>query len=182
MRTLQEIKGRCRINDDGCWIWTGAMSVDDYPRIYAPDFTAGGKMRAQTGRRAVWHIKTGKPIASGWRVFGTCDDQLCLNPAHSVCQPVAERGAVVAASGKWRGSVTRLIANRRTGRRRSVLTPEMVAHIRSSTKKGIEVARELGVPRSQVSRVRSGKMPAFEPVGGLFSGLLAANDSTRKAA
>ena len=167
---LSQLRERCRV-EDGHWLWTGATS-DGVPRIWAPDYTKGGKMASQTGRRAAWHLKQGKPLPEGWRVFGTCTEPACVNPAHAVARPVDEQGAIVAESGKWKGSVRRIAANRAIGRRRSSMTPELFETIKTSKKTGQQIARETGLCRTTVSRVRSGKATAFEPVGGLFTGLL----------
>jgi len=169
---LAELRGRCRIDEDGHWIWTGAHS-QGYPRVWAPDFTNHhGGMRSQQGRRAVWHLTTGKPIAQGWRVFGTCDERSCMNPGHIVCEPVAKRGAKVAASGVLKGQVRRIIANRATNRKRSRLTPELVSEILTSEKTGQQISRETGLGRTTISRVRQRKALSFVPGGGLFTGLV----------
>lgn len=170
---MDDIKGRCRIDElTGCWLWVGAKS-EGWPRIWAPDHTNhGGDLRTQTGRRAAWHVKTGKPIPAGWRVFGTCDSRDCCNPAHMVCEPTAARGQKVAASGKLKNNIRRIAANRKTGRTRSSLSPELIAEIRESTETGLQIERRLGISRSTVSRVRTHKPLAFDPVGGVFTGLL----------
>lgn len=179
--TVNDIKDRCRI-EDGHWYWAGATS-DGYTRISAPDFTIhGGKMTSQHGRRAMWHVMHRKAIPAGWRVFGTCDEKTCVNPAHLVCQPVAERGKEVAASGREKGSVRRITAIRASARKRSHLTEELIDLILTSDKSGRELMEETGLGRSVISKVRKGHATAFTPVGGLFSGLLAANDDRRRAA
>lgn len=170
---LSQLRERCRV-EDGHWLWTGATSDGGVPRVWAPDYTKGGKMTSQTGRRAAWHLKHRKPLPQGWRVFATCTESACVNPAHSAARPVQEQGAIVAESGKWKGSVRRIAANRAIGRRRSSLTPELFETIKTSEKSGQQIARENGLCRTTVSRVRRGKATAFEPVGGLFTGLLRA--------
>lgn len=169
--TLDDIKARCRI--EGLhWIWTGATS-GGVPRVWAPDFTLHeGKPRAQTGKRAVWHVKTGKAIPKGRRVFGNCGDPLCLSPECMTCEQVAKRGARVAASGKLKGQVKRIAANRRTGRKRSLVRgPDQLAEILTSTESGVELARRLGIPRQTISKARNGQLLAFHAVGGIFAGL-----------
>lgn len=177
---IEQIKDRCRIDEfTGCWLWTGAKS-SGWPRIWAPDYTLhSGELRTQTGRRAVWHVKTGKPIPSGWRVFGTCQARNCVNPAHMICEPTAQQGQKVAASGKLKGNIRRITANRATGRKRSSLSPALIAEILESPETGLQLERRLGVSRTTVSRVRTRKALAFDAVGGLFSGLLAMNDATK---
>lgn len=172
--TLDDIKGRCRIDGD-CWLWTGALSAG-WPRIWAPDHTLhGGKFASQHGRRAAWHIKTGEAIPAGHRVFGTCEHRNCLNPAHMVCRATAEQGQAVAATDRLKGVVNRIKANRASGRKRSHLTPDLIQTIHTSPETGQALAQRLGLSRSTVSKVRSGKPLAFDAVGGMFTGLLAAN-------
>lgn len=171
--TVSDLRDRCRLVD-GHWLWAGALS-DGYPRIWAPEHTTrGGGLVTQTGRRAMWHVKTGQAIPTGWRVFGTCGERTCIAPDHMVCRPVAEQGAVVAQKGSLKGNVRRIVANRASGRQRSKLTPELIALIHASDKTGLQLARELQVAPQTISKARQGKALAFEPVGGLFTGLLAA--------
>ena len=170
-RTLEDVKGRCRI-DGVHWIWTGALSEGQWPRIYAPDYTDGGKLKSQPGRRAVWHMKTGKPIPNGWRVFG-CDVALCISPACVVCEPPASRGEKIADTGSWKGNPKRIIANRLSGRKRSQLTPVLIAQISTSDKTGVELSAETGISRQTISRVRCGRPNAYTALGGLFTGLVA---------
>lgn len=179
--TLNDIRDRCRLVD-GHWLWAGALS-DGWPRIAAPEYTRhNGRKISQHGRRAVWHVIHQKPIPAGWRVFGTCKERTCVNPDHLVCEPTAERGRKVAKSGKWKGDLRRIAAVRATARKRSHLTPELIEYIRMSPKTGKALCEELGLGRTVVSKVRSGKTTAYTPVGGLFTGLLAANESNRRAA
>ena len=171
---IEQIKDRCRIDEfTGCWLWTGAKS-SGWPRIWAPDYTLhSGELRTQTGRRAVWHVKTGKPIPAGWRVFGTCTARNCCNPAHMVCEPVAVQGQKVAASGKLKGNIVRITANRRTGRTRAGLDAETRQAVRHSEESGLALAERLGCSPQTISRIRNHRDAAFQPVGGMFTGLMA---------
>ena len=179
--TLDDIKGRCKIVD-GHWLWAGACS-DGWPRIAAPEFTRhDGRKTSQHGRRAVWHVINRQPIPAGWRVFGTCEERTCINPEHIVCEPTAKWGKRVANSGKWRGLAERITKVRAAGRKRSHLTPDLIEAILASPKTGQALTVELGLSRTVISKARCGKATAFQPVGGLFTGLLATNDSKRRAA
>ena len=185
MITLKKIKARCDLIG-GHWLWNGAVS-GGVPNLWAPDYTAkGGENATQRGPRAVWHLKHRKPIPEGSRIFrkATCQEPLCVNPTHVECLPCKEWGARMADSGIWRGNLKRSIASRRTGRARSKLDAQKLEIMRNSPEKtGRTLARELNASRSAISRFRSGKALAFEPVGGLFTGLLmAANDGARRAA
>lgn len=171
MKTLAEVKGRCVIDGD-CWMWTGALS-DGVPRVFAPD-AKDGRMKSQPGRRAVWVMSAGKAVPSGWRVFGLCGEKLCLNPAHMICEPPERNGQKVAASGRLKGQVKRILANRANGRGRAKYSADLVTTVLASDKSGAQVARELGVSHQWVSKVRRGQARSSMAVGGLFSGLLSA--------
>lgn len=177
---LNDLKERCRI-EDGHWIWVGAFA-GIVPRIWAPDYTKGGAMTSQAGPRAVWHVKTGKAIPEGFRVFRTCDRVGCIAPHCITCQDPTERGREVSASGVLKGSVRHRVNSRKTGRARSKLSPELIETIKTSPELGYVLAGRLGLSKTTVSKVRKHGCPSFEPVGGIFSGLLAANDSSRRAA
>ena len=170
MRTLDEIRGRCVIDDEGHWLWQGALNARGRPSIHAPDFTLGG-MRTQAGPRAVWHIKTGKAIPAGWRVFGTCDDPLCLNPRCMGCASSADLGARIAASGIYKGQAARILANRAINRARSLVDAALIAEIQASPETGVAVAQRLDLDPRLVSKARRGELRSFASAGP-FAGLV----------
>lgn len=171
-RTIDDIKGRC-VLIDGHWLWKGALS-EGWPRIAAPEFTnQEGRQVSQHGRRAVWHILNRKAIPKGYRVWGTCSERTCLNPDHATLETTAQRGRKVAKSGKLKGDIKRITTVRANARKRSHLTPELIDTIRMSPKTGQALTLELGLSRTVISKVRTGKVTAFTPVGGLFTGLMA---------
>lgn len=173
MRTLEEIKGRCYITEDGHWLWRGSLRKDGRPNIYAPDYTrANGELRTQAGLRAVWHCVNMKPVPKGYRVFGKCDEKSCCNPAHIKCVRVADYGAQQRRTGTLKGKVTRILANRAINRKRALLTPEQVAYAQASLKTGVALAEELGVSVTTLSRYRRGQSISVRSDGGLFSALL----------
>lgn len=170
---LDDIKARCFITDEGCWEWRGAAS-DGVPRIYAPNHQKeGSPMECQVGRRAVWHVRTGKAIPKGHRVFGTCENAACLNPEHAKCGTTGELGALTKKLGRFKNKPARIAASRISGRKRSHLTPELIAEIQASEETGVAIAQRLNLGREVVSRARRGKIKAFQPIGGMFSGLMA---------
>lgn len=172
MRTLEEIRERCHITEDGHWLWRGSLRPNGRPNIYAPDYTAGGKMQTQQGPRAVWHCSTGKPIPEGHRVFGGCDERTCCNPACMRCTTCSVMGANIAKKGTLKGQTKRILANRATNRARSVFTPEILLRIQASDESGVKLAKELGVSRGRVSRARRGELRSFQGVVcGVFAGL-----------
>lgn len=165
MKTIDEIKGRCRIDEfTGCWNWAGAMVGGKSPRIWQ---TEDGKDKSMPGRRAAW-LALGRELPSGWRVYGTCDSLVCVNPAHMKAGLTAEFGAHTRASGKQKGNINRIKANRLTGRKRAALPAETVAEVISSNETGVALAARLGVAPATISGYRRHGLPCYEPVGGLF--------------
>ena len=173
MTPLQRIKDRCRIDEiTGCWIWTGAMAKGGYPRIYAPDYSNDGSMAVQTGTRAVWHIVTGKAIRKPQRVFHTCGCVACVNPEHLHCGRPETWGKHLQDSGAWKGQANRIQANRAIGRKRSSVSPAMLAEIQGSPLTGAELAQKFGLARSVISKAKRGQLVAVAAVGNIFAGLM----------
>lgn len=179
MKTLAELKARCEI-EGTCWVWPSA-TAQNRARIHAFDYGKGRAM-TQDGRRAAWQMKHRKAIPNGWRAFGTCDVPLCVNPDHCEPMSVAEYGRRTADAGVLRGNMRRVIANRAICRKRTAVTREIYEAVLASDKTGVELAKELGITRNVISKIRTGKFASMEPAGGIFTGLIAANDSHRKAA
>lgn len=169
MKDVEEIRQRCFMQD-GHWLWRGGSRPDGRPSIHAPDYTLGG-MRTQCGTRAVWHCITGKAIAKGYRVFGTCEHKQCINPAHLICVTSTKFGSLQAAKGVLKGNTARILANRAIGRARTKLTPDLVFEIQTSEETGLELAARLGISKSVISKVRTTGMPSI-PAAGMFSGLM----------
>lgn len=196
MRTVDEVKSRCFVEDDSaCWLWRGAMS-GSLPRIYGPDHTATKAaltlalesapktdhteieatfpvaMASQPGRRAVWHMANGKALPKGWRVYGTCREDCCLNPEHSAAGPTAHVGLQTVKTGRFKNCMPRILANRAIGRARSKLNADLIQEIQQSSETGQDIAARLNLGQSLVSRVRVHGVRAHQPVGGMFSGLM----------
>lgn len=170
--TLDDIKARCFIDDDGCWIWRGGASKG-VPRVYAPNHQKPGSPKeSQVGRRAVWNVATGKPIPDGKRIYGTCGKSLCLNPECARCGTGEDIGKFTIKTGRFRGQPRRIAASRLTGRKRSHVTPELIAEIQGSNETGVALSRRLNLGREVVSRAKRGEMKAFAPIASPFAGLM----------
>lgn len=76
MVTLERFIKKLRIDESGCWIWTGARKGSSAER---PDFRFRGKN--QVGSRVSYIIFRGE-IPNGLLVLHTCDVPLCVNPKH----------------------------------------------------------------------------------------------------
>lgn len=64
--------------DNECWQWTSAIGGSGYGF-----FWVGGKKRSEFAHRLVviWRGET-IPPGPGWHVMHSCDNKLCVNPAH----------------------------------------------------------------------------------------------------
>jgi len=201
VKTLDEVYGRCKIDDiTGCWIWDGALSAG-FPRVYGPDWATtrdrldaalevafsshweSAKTKAailqatepamlsQPGRRAVWQMATGKPIPDGWRVYGKCLHDHCLNPDHMDCGTGADIGKFTAKVGRFKNQPNRILANRLIGLKRTTVTQDRFDEILLSEESGVQISARTGISRTIISKIRTGGMMVHKPAGGLFAGL-----------
>lgn len=199
MTQLDQIRSRCHIEDVEVGkphrLWAGGKTGKT-PRIWAPDHTstqlafeaaierAQGDdaaiiaaivaamtpvMASQPGRRAVYHLTTGKPLPKGWRVFATCTEPACIE--HYGAGPGKEFGAQISKLGWHKHSVARKVASLANGRARSKLDLAMIREIRTSPETGRALARRLNIGEALVSKVRRHGSPAHETVANPWAGL-----------
>ncbi|MFP5467912.1 MAG: hypothetical protein ACLGG8_10365 [Gammaproteobacteria bacterium] len=171
MKTVDDIKGRCVVDTiTGCWIWRGAVSREGQARIWQYDFNAE-KMAALPGKKAMWYAVNQKPLPEGWRVYGTCNCQACMNWEHIKAGTTEQWGQHMSASGIHKGNMARTVAARRTGVKRSVMTAETLHEVLTSKETGRALARRLGISEQTVSKARTGRLIAFSPIASPFAGL-----------
>jgi len=171
MRTLNDVQDRCYIDDEGHWIWRGP-AYQRPARISAPNFTtdpSGATMSTQNGKRATWHINTGKPIKPGHQVWSICDQPYCIAPSCLRCGSLETYGAWLRRTGKWKRQHNRILALRRNSDKRRKVTLPVAKLIRLSEQTNAALAEELGLHHYTVGRVRRGesKVP-----GNFFAGLM----------
>ncbi|GHC72770.1 hypothetical protein GCM10007320_08870 [Pseudorhodoferax aquiterrae] len=174
MKTIEEVRQRCVVGD-GHWLWRGATGPRGRAKLYAPDYTvANGEMRVQSGMRAVVHMQTGRAIAPGVRVWVTCSEPACLNPAHIRTGTSVEHGAWVRDTGSRKGKLSYVLANRAIWRRRSRLTAETLLAVQQAEGPYRDIAAAHGIGTSTVCRVKRGELKSFAALG-MFSGLISAS-------
>jgi hypothetical protein len=130
-----------------------------------------GDMRTMRPRRAAWYMRHQKPLPQGHRVYVTCGNWDCCNPDHVTNRSVAQEGARIRRTGEARGQTKRILAARATGRKRTKLTPEVLARIESSAEPGCRLAAELGLSATTVSKVRLGRVIASARPASPWDGL-----------
>jgi hypothetical protein len=158
IRTLEDLRGRCVIEDDtGCWLFQpNRRSAKGWGiNVWLPSL-----QRTETLQRAAW-LLSGKPMGQGrdWTVWRTCRNPDCGNPAHLKAGPRRAYGAWVEATDQLKGDPARSAINKRnklaSGTAR--ITQELADWVRESGQSGIVIAHALDVSPHCISRVRTGK-------------------------
>lgn len=117
-----------------CWPWQG-RKVLGY-----------GKIGTERAHRVSYRLARGE-IPDGMIVRHRCHNKLCCNPRHLALGTPADNSADDVRDGRTlRGEL----------HPRCKLTADQIEAIRTSGKKGAQLAREYGVAESTISRIRSG--------------------------
>lgn len=123
-------------SDFQCWEWTGGKLDNGYGRF------------GETGRAHRWSYEYfNGPIPEGLMVLHSCDNKLCVNPAHLRAGTHAEnvQDAIDRGRYKFCGNVK--------------VTPDQAEYIRRNPEnlKLKELAARFGIAKSTASMIRSGK-------------------------
>ncbi len=167
VHTLDDLRGRCRIDDEtGCWLWAGALSrstnrnVTPTSRVYLPrPDGSGGDLT--TGQRAGW-LLSGRSLKDGqvvWREV--CWRHLCINPDHCRAGTRRQMHEALAASDRLKGDPRRALANAKNVERQ-LLPAAVVARAEAMFADGAlqrEVCAELGISQGPAARIRRGTHP-----------------------
>jgi hypothetical protein len=136
-------------SDDECWIWNGPVSNCGYG-----NFSVGGKRspdyKQWSAHRYAWVIANGE-IPDGLNVCHTCDNRLCVNPAHLFLGTDVDNMAdKVAKDRQAKGSTS--------GKSKlSEADVNKVIELYNSGKLQREVGEELGVSQAVVSKILLGQ-------------------------
>lgn len=143
MTVFDRIKSRVKINENGCWIWTGPKGDDGYGLIRMPP------RKTFRVHRVMYAATKGDP--SGLFVCHDCDTPLCVNPDHLFL-------------GKPKENSEDMVRKGRSARGEKVntakLTTEKVQQIATMYKAGMsttQIAATFGVDRSHVNVILKGK-------------------------
>ena len=121
-----------------CWHWRASKNAKGY-----------GRFQKEKAHRVAYRLWNGAD-AGGSMVCHKCDNPSCCNPAHLFLGDAAVNNADRSSKGR-----TRAPSGENHGRAK--LTTAQVAEIRSSTEKGIVLAKRFGVADSTISEIRSYK-------------------------
>jgi hypothetical protein len=127
---------------ESCWLWRGRVGNSGYGAVTF-------RNKPTNASRVALEI-TGRPSSNGLFVLHSCDNKLCVNPAHlrwGTAQENADdresRGRGIKPQGERHGQAK--------------LTEDRVRYIRSSGRPPREMAREFGVSDTVVYLARQGR-------------------------
>lgn len=171
VRDIQSLMDRCYVDaDTNCWHWRLHKNEDGLPMVVI--VTAEGLRRQMSGRRVAMLLR-GHDM-KGKRAWpkARCLSYDCVNPDHCAVGTTSEFHAYMASTDRLKGNQSRITKLRKFARARSKVRPEMIERIRSYDGKAKVIAEELGISKTTVNDIRSGRR-WNDLSGGIFSGLLA---------
>jgi len=125
--------------NSGCWIWLGATKGRRYGKGPSRDYAHRDAYRSGKG-----------PIPVGLSVLHRCDTPLCVNHKHLFLGTQSVNMADMKAKGRHPGNTR----TRPQDRPRAKLSPEIAEYIRQSKEGPVALAKQLGVHRQTILRVR----------------------------
>jgi DNA-binding transcriptional regulator YiaG len=171
---VNNLRDRCCIRDD-CWIWKGAQTKG--VPIYAHRKEDGTRANS-SARRLMYRAAKGVELPREHFVVPDCGNAMCLNPAHLKARTRSWVNHMSSQTADAR--VKKALAAKVRWARDASMSMEKARQIRSSTgKTQNQLAEEYGVSQSLVSLIQRGLLWAE---ANPFAGLMASNDSTRRAA
>ena len=159
------------VDDGGCLIWTGRLSCS----------SGAPKMGNKSARREYFQATKG-PIRAGRVITSTCGHHLCMEHLAQITRSDVSRKQNADPSIRARKRASSARASRAKGK----INMEIARQIRASTDSLDVEAAKHGVDRSLIHKIRTHKAwreDVFQasPFAGLFTGLVAANDTRRAA-
>jgi hypothetical protein len=130
--------------DNECWPWTGSLRGSKKALAYGMFMPVTG-MRL-IASRASYMLANKVRLQSSDFVCHSCDNPICVNPAHLFIGTPKTNTDDMVSKGRWGG-----------GRKRYRLTKEQTKAILEDTRTQQAIADEYGVSRSLVSMIKSGK-------------------------
>lgn len=151
IRTVEDLKIRCEVNEDECWIWQGGVNGTrklENARVWLPD------LGARNIQFAALYV-AGKPPRGGKRAYAHCGNKLCGNPDHARAGTQLEVMRFYADNGRFNNAEAK-IALAKVAHSRRRLTLEQAQKVRESTDTLKVLSERYGVSKSVLSRIRRG--------------------------
>jgi len=115
-----------------CWLWTG------YKNGRGSQY---GVFHRTKAHRFAWESLFG-PIPTGTKILHTCDNTLCVRPAHLTPGTQKENMADMIRKGR----------SRPHGKR--PLTEDQIRAIAIATGRQVDIAKQFGITQAHVSRIK----------------------------
>lgn len=160
IRTLECIKGRCRVNDTGCWLWAGAVTAAQVPCASVPVGAIGNDRRLTMPAYKLGWLLQGKPLKPGQMLLRkvTCHNQLCVNPDHRKAGNRSDINRAAAQRGSYQSEAR--TANLWANRGKQAIPPDDVARLESLMAEGLSAAAaaaSVGCDKDTAYKVRDGR-------------------------
>lgn len=155
VRTLEDLRIRCRMDECGCWIW-GMGTSHGRPSVM---LKIDGKHRSVVGRRAAYLLAgKGRALTSRdvVRQSDKCGSLLCVNPAHGVVGTHSDAWVAAHKRGGWKRKAEAQAAGQRIKAKMAKLDDAKAAEIRASDETQAVLAARYGVSASAISLVQRG--------------------------
>lgn len=157
-----------------CIVWEGSYAPHaNEPVFRVASLTDGRWMRV---RRWLWEDMTGKKLKRSDNIKAQpgCEDG-CINRDHLIKTSLSETRKGRKVSVVTRMKLEAIVAARHNKAK------DYVDLIRTSDKTATELARELGLSKSNVRHIKNGNTFKYRSTGGMFSHLIAANHGRQAA-
>jgi predicted XRE-type DNA-binding protein len=137
---------------DECWLWTGAVDVNGYGKLYIGR-NATGTLRFVKAHRYSWELAHERAIPDGLYTLHSCDTPRCVNPAH--LRVGTNTDNIADRADRKRGKEHR---QRGESNDNAKLTEAQVRQIitelqRLPRRSQASIAEQFGVKQPQVSRI-----------------------------
>lgn len=155
IRTLEDFRDRCLVDEAGCWIWTLALGKNGVPVAHIAVATM---RRTLPARRAGW-LLAAKPLREGQAVYlrAACST-LCVNPDHCCAGRMGD--AQRAASKRGSFDTARRKVQALQARERQLVPVAIVRAIEQAIGAGMTAKRAAqvhGVGEETAQRIRRGE-------------------------
>lgn len=156
IKTLDDIRQRCHVNDDGEWIWKSCVNRNKTPYAKTPHHGSGASL---TVLRLAWCIKNKVRYEDcpHRRIWNKNGNPLDVNPDNAIVGTVGDHNKFKAPMvNEMRRKVIALKGRTTRGRK---FTPEQVQYIRNSNKTEKALREEfieqgISVSKAMIGRIR----------------------------